>query len=286
MAAVLRSEERPELQEEDAVRLEDALNLLEHADRLVDMLEDRPREDHIERVIGRGNPVPLRLDKRERVSIGPLSRDSRRSLGPPERIGIGRSNIVAHNFRRPRLEQYAEVDDPITTTYVGDRCAFQLDVIRRDEVDDLLRGVVEVTQPRGGVSFARTSGCATACGYYRFALALRPASCHRKSRRAYHDRELAAVSLIVIEVSERVPAERDEVTICIPLHGAHEEFVECMSSVLAHTPTDAPIVVADDASPDDRSRRFLEELDQAANNGSRHLLHAQCQESRLRAYGE
>ncbi|HEX3433924.1 MAG TPA: glycosyltransferase [Solirubrobacteraceae bacterium] len=49
--------------------------------------------------------------------------------------------------------------------------------------------------------------------------------------------------------------------LCIPVHGAHAEFVECLRAVIAHTPPDVSILVADDASPDDRSRRFLEELD-------------------------
>jgi GT2 family glycosyltransferase/glycosyltransferase involved in cell wall biosynthesis len=69
------------------------------------------------------------------------------------------------------------------------------------------------------------------------------------------------VSLTIIDVSARVHAKRGDVVLCIPLHGAHDEFVECLHSVLAHTPTGVPIVVADDASPDDRSWRFLEELD-------------------------
>jgi GT2 family glycosyltransferase/glycosyltransferase involved in cell wall biosynthesis len=76
------------------------------------------------------------------------------------------------------------------------------------------------------------------------------------------------VSLTIIDVSAHVPVERGDVVICIPLHGAHDEFVECVQSVLAHTPADVPIVIADDASPDDRSRRFLEELDAAI--GLRH----------------
>jgi GT2 family glycosyltransferase/glycosyltransferase involved in cell wall biosynthesis len=69
------------------------------------------------------------------------------------------------------------------------------------------------------------------------------------------------VSLTIIDASARVSAERGDVALCIPLYGAHVEFVECMRSVLAHTPADVPIVIADDASPDDRSRSFLEELD-------------------------
>jgi GT2 family glycosyltransferase/glycosyltransferase involved in cell wall biosynthesis len=51
--------------------------------------------------------------------------------------------------------------------------------------------------------------------------------------------------------------------VCIPVHGAHDQFVECMRSVLLHTPVDVPILIADDASPDDRSRRFLDELESA-----------------------
>ncbi len=71
------------------------------------------------------------------------------------------------------------------------------------------------------------------------------------------------MSLTIIDASTRVPAQRGDVVLCIPLHGAHAEFVECVRSALAHTPASVPIVVADDASPDDRSRRFLEELDGA-----------------------
>jgi glycosyltransferase involved in cell wall biosynthesis/GT2 family glycosyltransferase len=71
------------------------------------------------------------------------------------------------------------------------------------------------------------------------------------------------LSLTIIDGSAPVPSERDDVAVCIPLHGAHDEFVACLQSILAHTPAGVPIVVADDASPDDRSRRFLEELDEA-----------------------
>jgi GT2 family glycosyltransferase/glycosyltransferase involved in cell wall biosynthesis len=71
------------------------------------------------------------------------------------------------------------------------------------------------------------------------------------------------VSLTIIEASARIPTKRGDAALCIPVHGAHPEFVECMRSVLRHTPAEIPIMVADDASPDDRSRRFLEELDAA-----------------------
>jgi len=71
------------------------------------------------------------------------------------------------------------------------------------------------------------------------------------------------VSLTIIDASACVAAERGGVALCIPLHGAHQEFVECIRSVLAHTPAEVPILVADDASPDDRSRSFLEQLDRS-----------------------
>src|SRR5262249_47508139 len=56
---------------------------------------------------------------------------------------------------------------------------------------------------------------------------------------------------------------RGDVVVCVPLQGAHDRFVECMRSILAHTPREVPLLVADDASPDDRSLRLLEELDLA-----------------------
>lgn len=48
--------------------------------------------------------------------------------------------------------------------------------------------------------------------------------------------------------------------VCIPLYGAHDAFVQCLRSVLAHTPVDVPILVADDAGPDPASRAWLEDL--------------------------
>ena len=45
--------------------------------------------------------------------------------------------------------------------------------------------------------------------------------------------------------------------VCIPVYGAHELFVMCLQSVLAHTPATVPILICDDASPDPRSREFV-----------------------------
>jgi len=53
---------------------------------------------------------------------------------------------------------------------------------------------------------------------------------------------------------------RGDVAVCIPLYGAHDLFVRCLSSILDHTPCSVPILVADDAGPDPASRAFAEEL--------------------------
>jgi GT2 family glycosyltransferase/glycosyltransferase involved in cell wall biosynthesis len=65
-------------------------------------------------------------------------------------------------------------------------------------------------------------------------------------------RELAA--------GETLGAERGEVVVCIPVYGAPELFAECLTSVLAHTPRDVRILVADDASPDPAIGAFVRSL--------------------------
>lgn len=48
--------------------------------------------------------------------------------------------------------------------------------------------------------------------------------------------------------------------VCVPLYGAHQEFVQCFRSLLAHTPTDVPLLIADDAGPDPASLQWVTEL--------------------------
>jgi GT2 family glycosyltransferase/glycosyltransferase involved in cell wall biosynthesis len=55
-------------------------------------------------------------------------------------------------------------------------------------------------------------------------------------------------------------AERGEVVVCLPVYGAPELFAECLTAVLAHTPTDVRILVADDASPDPAIHAFVASL--------------------------
>lgn len=58
---------------------------------------------------------------------------------------------------------------------------------------------------------------------------------------------------------------------CIPVYGAHEQFIGCLSSVLAHTPPGVPIVICDDASPDSRSEELVARLD--SGGAIAHQLH-------------
>lgn len=68
-----------------------------------------------------------------------------------------------------------------------------------------------------------------------------------------------------------IGAARGDVVVCIPVYGAHEEFIACLRSVLAHTAKHVPILVCDDASPDRRSEELVRALDAAGE--LEHELH-------------
>lgn len=59
---------------------------------------------------------------------------------------------------------------------------------------------------------------------------------------------------------EKLPLERDSVAVCIPVYGQPGLLAQCLRSVLEHTPTDVPILVADDASPDPDVGAFVHSL--------------------------
>jgi GT2 family glycosyltransferase len=59
---------------------------------------------------------------------------------------------------------------------------------------------------------------------------------------------------------ETLAADRGETVVCIPVYGAKALFAECLTSVLEHTPTDVPILIADDASPDPEIAAFVQAL--------------------------
>ena len=48
---------------------------------------------------------------------------------------------------------------------------------------------------------------------------------------------------------------RGDAVVCVPVFGARELFEQCLRSVVEHTPPGTHVLVADDASPDPRSRR-------------------------------
>jgi GT2 family glycosyltransferase/glycosyltransferase involved in cell wall biosynthesis len=69
------------------------------------------------------------------------------------------------------------------------------------------------------------------------------------------------VSLKILEPDERVAVSRGETVVAVPLYSAHKHFVRCFHALTMNTPEEVPILIADDASPDDRSLGFLQELD-------------------------
>jgi glycosyltransferase involved in cell wall biosynthesis len=72
------------------------------------------------------------------------------------------------------------------------------------------------------------------------------------------------VHIAWIDPGERLDTGRGDVVVCIPVYGGHEHFTKCLRSVLEHTPSDVPILICDDASPDERSQRWVAELSQDA----------------------
>jgi glycosyltransferase involved in cell wall biosynthesis/GT2 family glycosyltransferase len=65
-----------------------------------------------------------------------------------------------------------------------------------------------------------------------------------------------------IEPGATLGASRGEIVVCIPVYGAHEQFVGCLRSVLAHTPRNVKLLICDDASPDERSSELVTRLDE------------------------
>src|SRR6478672_4030038 len=114
------------------------MNLSKHLDRLVDVLENRPREDDVERIVGRGNSIGLGLDERKRVRVRQALPGPRRDHAALERAPIGRFYVVADDFLGVRLQHDAEIYDPVAAADVRDRRAVELYAVGCEEVDDLL----------------------------------------------------------------------------------------------------------------------------------------------------
>ncbi len=66
-----------------------------------------------------------------------------------------------------------------------------------------------------------------------------------------------------INPTDRLEFPRESVIVAIPVFGALDEFTQCIHSVLKHTSTDVPVLVADDGSPDPGIRQLLEDIDRS-----------------------
>jgi GT2 family glycosyltransferase len=71
------------------------------------------------------------------------------------------------------------------------------------------------------------------------------------------------VSLELAAPGSNLGLARGEVGVCIPVYGAFDQFAQCLRSVLANTPEDVPVLVADDCSPEPAIRSFVDELHNA-----------------------
>jgi glycosyltransferase involved in cell wall biosynthesis/GT2 family glycosyltransferase len=68
-----------------------------------------------------------------------------------------------------------------------------------------------------------------------------------------------------LKPGDTLEVDRGQQVVCIPVYGAPGLFAECLTSVLAHTPRDVQILIADDASPDPAIEAFVTSL---ANEGA------------------
>lgn len=76
------------------------------------------------------------------------------------------------------------------------------------------------------------------------------------------------MKLSLLSPDAGLDVRRGDVVVCIPVFGAHDYFVACLTSVLRHTPSSVKILICDDASPDPRSGQHVREL--AATSEAEH----------------
>ena len=69
--------------------------------------------------------------------------------------------------------------------------------------------------------------------------------------------------LIEAEPGTLLSLERGECVVCIPVYGAPELLARCLRSVLNHTPSAVPVLIADDCSPDQGIGPLLQDLQNA-----------------------
>lgn len=69
------------------------------------------------------------------------------------------------------------------------------------------------------------------------------------------------MALNEIAPGEHLPTSRGEVVVVVPVFGAHEHVVRCLASILTHTAADVAVLLTDDASPDPKTRHWIETID-------------------------
>src|SRR5688572_29017891 len=77
--------------------------------------------------------------------------------------------------------------------------------------------------------------------------------------------------VIDVQAGGRVQSGAAGTVVCVPVYGAHDLFKRCLTSLVARTPPEVPILVADDADPDPGARRWLEAL--AERGAVPHAVH-------------
>ena len=111
------------------------------------MLERGPRDDEVERAVGGGDAVLERL--LEAQPRRQLLRDAVLASRVDERALVHGTEIEADRGLGSGELVQTERDDAVAGAEIGDPLPGQVEVVTREEVDDLLRrGVVVVVEPR------------------------------------------------------------------------------------------------------------------------------------------
>lgn len=147
---VLRVVERPQLEEEHPGGPQNAADLAQQRNGLVDVLERRPRDDEVEGVVGGGNARRLRpLEGQVRRK---LLRDSLGACAVEQVLGV-RVDVVSHEPRGIRLVHEPEVDDPVSAADVRHVTSFEREAVATEERDDRVRRLAVVApEPLGGLT--------------------------------------------------------------------------------------------------------------------------------------
>jgi GT2 family glycosyltransferase/glycosyltransferase involved in cell wall biosynthesis len=85
--------------------------------------------------------------------------------------------------------------------------------------------------------------------------------------------------VVELQPGARLDGGEAGIVVCVPVFGAHDMLKRCLTSLVAHTPAEVPILVADDADPDPGAQRWLRDFD--AHGALRHTVHWMRQPANL-----